>query len=224
MAVSNITNKKRMMGFLVLFVVILFLLLIRIGWIQFIDGGELQLKAYKQQTRDRLISPNRGTIYDSTGEVLARSATVETVTAEPNNIEDEEKEKIAKGISDTLGLEYENVLEKLNKNTSIVTIASKIEKSETDKLRTWLDENDINRGINIDEDTKRFYPFGSVASNIIGFCGTDNQGLEGLEKTYDKILTGISRKNCNFKRCITEEKFLQLQKSILRQKMEITLF
>jgi len=104
---------------------------------------------------------------------------------------------LKKKISDILNLEYEKVLEKLNKNTSIVTIASKMEKDQTDKLRVWLDENDLTSGINIDEDTKRYYPFSKRASNILGFCGTDNQGLEGIEKTFDDILTGTSRQNCN---------------------------
>ena len=76
----------------------------------------------------------------------------------------------------------------------IKIIAKKIDKEKSNELRKWMSDNNITKGINIDEDTKRFYPYSSLASNIIGFCGTDNQGLEGLEKTYDDVLTGTSGK------------------------------
>jgi len=217
MAISNITNKKRMIVFLVVFSCILFALIIRVGFIQFIQGSELQLLAYKQQTRDRLISPNRGTIYDSTGEKLATSATVETVTVEPKNIDKDNKEKVAQGISESLNLDYATVLEKLNKNSSIETIARKLEKAETDKLRQWMQDNNITKGINIDEDTKRYYQNNDTASNIIGFCGTDNQGLEGLEKTYDDVLKGVSGKIVTSKDASgaeipsTSEKYIEAQ-------------
>lgn len=191
---SNImTSRKRIRGFMLIFILLFTCLIFRIGWIQFVNGSDLQIKAYKQQTRDGIISPKRGTIYSSNGTPLAVSVLAETVTIEPKNIEAEDKEKIAKAMSETLELDYETILTKLNKNTSIETIARKIEKEKTDKLREWLKEQDITKGINIDEDTKRFYPYNNLASNIIGFCGIDNQGLEGLEKTYDDVLKGVSR-------------------------------
>lgn len=167
------------------------LLIVRIGFIQFVQGSELQAMAYKQQTLNRNINPKRGTIWDATGKVsLAISASVETVSVNPTNIKSADKEKVAKAMSDIFSLDYEKVLKKVSKNSSIETIAKKVDKELTDKLRIWMEENNISTGINIDEDTKRYYPYGKLASNILGFTGSDNQGLEGIEAYYDDVLSG----------------------------------
>ena len=76
------------------------------------------------------------------------------------------------------------------KRSSIETIAKKVDKEKTNELRKWMKENDIESGINIDEDTKRYYPYSNLASQVIGFCGSDNQGLDGIEAKYDEILKG----------------------------------
>ncbi len=146
--------------------------------------------AYEQQTLDRTINPKRGTIYDSTGKILAQSSTVETVTVNPVNIKKDMKEKVAKKLSEIFNLDYEKVLKKVSKRSSIETIAKKVSKEETDKLRIWIEEEGITTGINIDEDTKRYYPNNNLASQIIGFCGSDNQGLDGIEAKYEKVLAG----------------------------------
>ena len=86
--------------------------------------------------------------------------------------------------------EYEKVLKKVTKRSSIETISKKVEKEKTDELRKWMQENNITTGINIDEDTKRYYPYGNFAAQIIGFCGSDNQGLDGIEAKYDQELKG----------------------------------
>ena len=122
--------------------------------------------------------------------VLAISSTVETVTINPGNIAKEEKEKVAKKLSDLFELDYEKTLKKVTKRSSIETIAKKVEKDKTDKLRIWMQENNITTGINIDEDTKRYYPCSTLASQIIGFCGSDNQGLDGIEAKYENELKG----------------------------------
>ena len=166
-------------------------LIIRIGFIQFVQGTELNQLAYMQQTLDRKINPKRGTIYDSNEDkILAVSSTVETVSVNPGNISNDDKEKVAKKLSELFEQDYEKVLKKIRKRSSIETIVKKIEKEKTDELRTWMDQNNIKTGINIDEDTKRYYPFSNFASQIIGFCGNDNQGLDGIEAKYDKELKG----------------------------------
>ncbi len=123
--------------------------------------------AYVQQTLDRTINPNRGTIYDRNGEALAVSASVETVTVNPTNISGENKEKVAHALSSIFELDYETILKRVNKKTSIETIAKKVDKEKTNKLRLWMKENQIVNGINIDEDTKRYYPYATLASHII---------------------------------------------------------
>ena len=199
MITTNFSRKKRARNILIITFSICFLLIVRIGWIQFMQGEELQTKAYRQQSLDRSISPKRGTIFDATGKnVLAVSSTVETVTVNPVNIKEEDKEKVAKAFCNIFNLEYESILKKVKKRSSIETIIKKQEKEKTDELRNWLKENNIEQGVNIDEDTKRFYPYNSLASQIIGFCGVDNQGLDGIESKFENTLKGtkgrISRK------------------------------
>ena len=118
------------------------------------------------------------------------SSTVNTVTVNPTNISKENKEKVAEALSNIFDLDYETALKKVNKKTSIENIARKTEKEKTDELRVWMEANNIETGINIDEDTKRYYPYNSLASQVIGFCGSDNQGLDGIEAIYEDELQG----------------------------------
>ena len=191
MVVTKISSKKKMRNTLFIAFLAIICLLVRLGFIQFVQGSELSSLAYQQQTLDRKINPKRGTILDSTGEkVLAVSSTVETVSVNPGNINKEDKEKVAKKLSDLFELDYEKILKKVTKRSSIETIAKKVEKDKTDELRVWMEQNNITTGINIDEDTKRYYPYSNFASQIIGFCGSDNQGLDGIEAKYDNELKG----------------------------------
>ena len=147
--------------------------------------------ALEQQSIDRAVSPRRGTIYDATGKnVLAISSTVNTITVNPNNISKENKEKVAEALTNIFDLDYETVLKKVKKNSSIETIAKRVDKDKADELRIWMADNNIEVGINIDEDTKRYYPYNSLASQVIGFCGSDNQGLDGIEAIYEEELQG----------------------------------
>ena len=188
---GEISRKKRIRIALLIVTTVFLALIIRVAWIQFHNGDSLQQMAYLQQTLDRKINPKRGTIYDATGEkILAVSASVESITVNPVNISSENKEKVARKLSELFELDYEKVLKKVSKRSSIETIAKKVDKSKTDELRIWLDENNITTGVNIDVDTKRYYPYNSLAAQIIGFCGSDNQGLMGIEAKYDSELKG----------------------------------
>lgn len=191
MKVMKLSSKKKMRNILFISFLIMVCLIVRIGYIQIISGKELSRLAYEQQTLDRKINPKRGTIYDATGKnILAVSSTVETVTVNPVNIKNEDKEKVAKSLSDIFNLDYESILKKVKKRSSIETIVKKVNKEKTDELRKWMELNQITTGINIDEDTKRYYPYNNVASQVIGFCGSDNQGLDGIEAKYEETLKG----------------------------------
>ena len=187
---KDISRKRRMKNILIISMVLFLILIFRVGWIQFVNGEELQTLAYEQQTLDRKISPKRGTIFDRNGYELAVSSTVYTITVNPVIIKEEDKEKVSKILSDIFGLDYEKTLKKVKKRSSIETIARRQEKDVSDELRKWMLDNNIEDGINIDEDTKRYYPYNTLASHIIGFCGSDNQGLGGLESKYNEILQG----------------------------------
>lgn len=192
---GNLTRKKRMRNAIIVVFLVATLMICRIAWIQFIDGDRLKYMAYVQHTLDRKINPKRGTIYDATGtKVLAVSATVRTITVNPVNIAKENKEKVAKALSEIFNVDYETTLKKVSKRSSIETIARKVEKEQADELMRWMEQNNILTGINVDEDTKRYYPYNNLASQIIGFCGSDNQGLDGIEALYDSKLKGETGK------------------------------
>lgn len=182
--------KKRLRIALLIVLFIFIMLLIRIGWLQIIKGSFYKELAIKQQNLGREITAKRGIIYDRNGEILAMSASSEMITINPNNIPKDKKEIVAKTMSDILEIDYEKTLKKVNKNSSIEIIAKKVEKEKSNQLREWMISNKIESGINIDEDTKRYYPYSSLASQIIGFCGSDNQGLNGLEAKYEETLKG----------------------------------
>ena len=185
-----LNTKKRIRIMLFIILIVLGLLIIRIAWIQLIKGKFYKALAEQQQNLDREISAKRGIIYDRNGEILAMSASSEMITINPNNIPKEKKELVARKISEVLELDYEKVLKKVNRNSSIEIIDKKVEKEKSNIIREWLIENNIDQGINIDEDTKRYYPYSKLGSQIIGFCGSDNQGLNGIEAKYDEILKG----------------------------------
>ena len=191
----SLSSKKKLRNALFVVIIVISLLLTRLGYIQFVWGAELNQKAASQQSQSRTITAKRGTIYDSTEKyVLAVSSSVEVVTVNPTNIAKEDKETVAKALSEIFELEYEDVLKKVSKKSSIETIAKKVDKSKTDELRNWMEQTGIKNGINIDEDTKRYYPYGDLAAQVIGFCGSDNQGLDGIEAEYDKELKGTNGK------------------------------
>ena len=189
MAKTKVDSKKRMLMILAGLIILFMLLVGRMFYWQVVRAEDMQQKAYAQQTKNRIISPKRGTIYDTNGVVLARSVSVETISVTPKNIEN--KEKTAKGLSEILNLNYEETLGKISKNTQEETIAKKLDKEITDKVREWIKEESIT-GINIYEDTKRYYPKGNFLAQVLGFCGTDNQGLDGLEAKYESVLKGVS--------------------------------
>jgi stage V sporulation protein D (sporulation-specific penicillin-binding protein) len=209
---KNLMHYKKLRVTLIVVILILLLLIVRIGFLQFVQGNYLKELAYNQQTINQIISPKRGNIYDSTGKALAISAQVDTITINPNklvkNSNDETKEfkeKIAKGLSEIFELNYDEVLEKVNSSSQVETIAKKVEQEKVDTLKKWMKDNKISVGINIDEDTKRYYPYNTVASNVIGFCGSDNQGLSGVESKWDSILTGTPGKIVSSKGSNQEE-------------------
>lgn len=191
----SLSNKKKMRNALFMVLVIFTLLTTRLCYIQFVWGTELSQKAGTQQSQSRTITAKRGTIYDSTGKyILAESSSVEAISVNPTLIHEKDKEKVAKALSEIFELDYDKILKKVSKRSSIETIVKKVDKEHSDKLRVWMEENNITTGINIDEDSKRYYPYGSLAAQIIGFCGSDNQGLDGIEAKYDSDLKGKNGK------------------------------
>lgn len=190
---KSVKSKSLLICLLVFFIVLL-LLILRLAYLQFIKGPDLKEAANRQQSTNRVISAKRGNIYDSTGKLLAASASVDTVSINPSKIKDENKETLAKAFSDIFELNYDEVLEKINSTSSFETIVKKVEKDKITQLQNWMTENKIYAGINIDEDVKRYYPYGNLASNLIGFCTTDNEGQEGLELKWNSILSGTSGK------------------------------
>ena len=168
-------------------------------YVQFVKGKEYSQEAYNQQVKNQIISPNRGTIYDANGEVLAQSISVDTISVNPGKIKYSnnkpvENEVIAQGFSEVFGMETEEVLKKLDTKNSVVVMQRKVDTEKVDKLKKWMTDKKITAGINIDEDTKRSYPYSNLASNLLGFCGDDNTGLFGIEERWNDVLTGTAGK------------------------------
>ncbi len=162
-----------------------------------INGEENRLKAERNQLSDTQIAAERGTIYDSNMNVLAKSASAWLVYINPSQIKDDtQKELVVNGLSQILGVDADSVRTKAEKTkTGYQKIAGEVETDVKEALEAYIDENSDNKLstiIGIDPDTKRYYPYSSFASTIIGFTNSDDQGVGGIEMQYDDDLTGVS--------------------------------
>lgn len=195
MAIPSLKIKKRLLLVLIAFTVLSIALIVRIGYIQIAKGDEYQQKAYEQRNIDREISPQRGTIYDRNMKPLALSASVETISVSPQVIKKLKYDttKMSQELAEMLDMNAEDINKKLTKNSRYELIKRKVEKAVGDKVRQWKLDNKYD-GIYIDEDTKRYYPNGNLASHVIGFTNVDNDGLDGVEKMMEKYLKGVPGK------------------------------
>ena len=162
-----------------------------------INGEENRLKAERNQLSDTQIAAERGTIYDSNMNVLAKSASAWLVYINPSQIKDDtQKELVVTGLSEILGVDADSVRTKAEKTkTGYQKIAGEVETDVKEALEAYIDEhsdNKLSTIIGIDPDTKRYYPYSSFASTIIGFTNSDDQGVGGIEMQYDDDLTGVS--------------------------------
>lgn len=174
-------------------------LLFRFVYLQFIKGDYYAKKAYAQQNSWRPISAKRGTITDTNGSVLAISISTCLVTVNPKIIADNYpkdstreayQQKIASKLAEILNLEYTDVLAKIQAEGRYKLIEENLEIEVGDKIKAWIKEEKI-KGVYVDEDTKRYYPRGTLASHLLGFTGKDDQGLVcGVEVAFDELLQG----------------------------------
>ncbi len=171
---------------------------------QIVNYNFYQTRAIQQQTMDTTLTPERGTIYSRNYTALAISAPVETVYINPKGVDDDDAPTVARGLSEILGVDETTVLEKAKKNNYYELIKRRIDSETADKVRAFIDENDLS-GIHLVNDTKRYYPNNSLACHILGFTGTDNVGLDGIEKIYNEYLQGTSGKMITAKNAIGEE-------------------
>lgn len=179
----TIGAKKRLLIFLFCSMFGYLLLIGRVAFIEFFQSASLQELAYEQQTRDRLITPKRGSILDRNGEGIALTETVNAVSVIPVQVV--EKEKTAQYLAEKLELEYEAVLEKVQQKVALVRIKAKVEPELAAEIREAAYP-----GVEVDEDVRRIYPYSELAAQVIGFVGKDNQGIIGLEAKYDELLEG----------------------------------
>jgi stage V sporulation protein D (sporulation-specific penicillin-binding protein) len=191
---NSLLIKRRLLVVLLLFIFLITSIIVRVGYIQIVQGEKLQKMAFDQQNRGRVISPRRGSILDRNGKDLAVSASVETITVNPKDIKTVESvDTVAQKLAELLKMDKDKVYKIITSNTSYQVLKKKVDKEIGDQVRKWAEDEDI-PGIFIDEDTKRFYPNRNLGSHIIGFTGSDNQGLEGIEATMEKYLKGVPGK------------------------------
>ncbi|MDR3278269.1 MAG: PASTA domain-containing protein [Oscillospiraceae bacterium] len=169
-------------------------LVARLYKIQVVQHDEYESLALEQQTREATITASRGAIYDVNGKALAISASVETVFVSPYETRQygEDKELIASNLAAILEVDRDSVLTKLNDTASwYKTIRTKIESDLAERVREFIKENNL-KSVHLEPDSKRYYPYSSLACQVIGFVGTDNIGLEGLEAQLNPYLTGTN--------------------------------
>ncbi len=167
----------------------------RLAYLQLIAGEDLQQKAVEQQLSDTTISAKRGNIYDTNGKILAQSASVWQVVMSPINFKDDaQREYVATQLAEILTLDKDDLLEKTKEQTYYVSVKRKVESEEREKIlklmNTLEDEYGSSNVLALLDDYKRYYPYGELASSVIGFTGYDDQGLSGVEYQYDNYLTG----------------------------------
>jgi len=157
---------------------------------QLVQGETLRTAAIDQSLTSTYLNAERGTIYDAHGRVLAESANVWTIVLEPNYIDEDDKEVIVKNLARILNMKEEDVREVAERKTYFAYLKRKTESAVKDEVMAFLDEYEISRGVRAIEDYKRYYPNNENASSVLGFVGTDNNGLYGIELTYDDVLSG----------------------------------
>lgn len=168
---------------------------LRLTYLTTIQSSELQESAVDLQLADTTVSAKRGTIYDANGNVLAESASVWQVVMSPVNFKnDKQRQAAAKGLSEIFDLEYNDVLEDTKQQSHYVIVKRRIESDEREKVLELIDtlkkDYSCSGVIQLLDDYKRYYPKNSLASSVIGFTGSDDQGLEGIEYEYDSYLSG----------------------------------
>ena len=169
--------------------------ILRLTYLTTVQSSELQEAAVDLQLADTTVSAKRGTIYDANGNVLAESASVWQVVMSPINFKnDKQRQAAAKGLSEIFDLEYNDVLEDTKQQSHYVVVKRRIESDEREKVLELVDtlkkDYSCSGVIQLLDDYKRYYPKNSLASSVIGFTGSDDQGLEGVEYEYDSYLSG----------------------------------
>ncbi len=198
--VVNKIPKSKIILILVLVIIFMIALIARVGYLQFIDGEHLQTLATSQQTLTETISAKRGNIYDSNGNELAISYDTDKVYIDPSLIKDSSnKNIIAQGLASILEIDSNELLSKLDSSNSKFLIASEVEQNKVDEINNWKSKLKFSTGISFEESTSRSYPRKTLASTVIGFVGTDNQGLAGIESSWDSFLSGTSGKSVSLK-------------------------
>ncbi len=188
---ADTSMRKRLFFVAAVLGVVCFAIVIgKLFFLQVINYEFYQARAISQQTREKTLYPVRGTIYDRNGKPLAISASTEMVTLEAVKIDDEQQGLlIAQTLTELLALPYEDVLEKVEARASYTVIQRGVEKEVADQVRAFVSEHDLD-SIYLVADSTRYYPYGNFLSHVLGFVGTDEQGLWGLEFEYEDVLTG----------------------------------
>ena len=192
------TSKRMLKRILIMAVVIIFLMtttVARVFYLTIVRGEELSEKAETQQLKDTEITAMRGTIYDSNGNVLAQSASVWNVFIDPLNIKDKQRDLIVDEFANLFGYDADEKKELYDRTTHqnhYELVEKKVENNIKEKLSKFVSKNELGGCIGTEQTTKRYYPYGTLASSVIGFTGADDQGLSGIEAYYDEQLTGTN--------------------------------
>ena len=197
---NRVIQNRTMIVMVVLGVVMFIALFFKLFSLQILRHDELEAKALDQQTRSTEVTATRGTIYDRNGNIMAISATAETVFLSPLEINralnDKDKpvswtkDSVAQKLSEILEINKEGILKKMERtNSQYEVLKLRVEEDVANQIRSYINDEGV-QGVYMVTDAKRYYPYSTLASQIIGFVGTDNYGLYGLEARYNSILDG----------------------------------
>lgn len=192
MAAVKLGIRRKIALVLGLFLLAFFLVIVKLGVVQLIQAEDLQARADDLRTRDMTVDAARGTIFDRNGSKLAISITADSIAVRPseiNSLPDDEREreadKTARTLANILDLDYQEVYDKVTSDQSYVYIERKVDFEQAEQIR----EADLT-GVEIEEETQRYYPKGTLAAHVLGFAGIDNNGLEGIELALEDVLAG----------------------------------
>ena len=195
---NRVIQTRTFVLMLVLGVAVFLVLALKLYQLQIKQHDYYQSKALDQQTRSTVVTASRGTIYDRNGNELAVSATAETVFLSPKELAEElekpetkwTRESLSAGLSQLLGVTQESILEQMERTYSQYEVVKlRVDEDTANAVREFLNDNEVH-GVYLETDAKRYYPYGSLAAHVIGFVGTDNTGLYGLEAQYEEELQG----------------------------------
>ena len=193
MNTTRITIQRNIINLAVIMLAFLAIIVLRYAWIQLVEGSELAKRLEHQVGRDYVVQSPRGAILDCNGRELAVSTMTKSLFVDPSNVKD--PAALAANLAPLIDLPEQTILDDIAKGGGFVMVKRQLEQSEYEAVRQMIREKEYTNCLNFDDEAKRYYPNDILAANVLGFVGTDDKGLDGIEQALDPLLKGEVKKN-----------------------------